>query len=149
MSTPKRFVVWTWLDRTGPRFVGWGRHGRQHPAKKIWAQRHGQRSNLNAWLCEFDSEPERKDENPIVRFYKHEASSVAQALREKYTAAGHKLLDPRPWGTKTGGGASRMVMSPDLTIYGSVRQAAVDEGVNACTITRLCQTPGSGWDYLN
>jgi hypothetical protein len=111
--------------------------------------RRGQNSDLNQWLREFDSEPERKDENPIIRFYRHEASTVAQGLRDKYKQAGHNLLDPRPWGTKEGGGSARMVMSPDMTVYQSVRQAAVDEGVNPCTITRLCNRDGSGWDYLS
>lgn len=42
-----------------------------------------------------------------------------------------------------------MVISPDFAIFGSVRQAAVDEGVNPCTITRWCQSEGTDWDYIN
>lgn len=149
MPSRKKFVVWEWRDRTGPRFVGWGRKGRNHPAKDLWARRRGQRSDLNNWFLSFDSEPERKDHTAAVPLYRHEASHLSTYLREKYRREGYTLLDPRPWGTKSGGGMARTVMSPDWTIYGSVRQAAVDNGVHPCTITRLCQRQGSGWDYLN
>ena len=123
--------------------------GRSHPAKKLWAQRRGIKSDLNDWLRTFDSEPERIDHTQALPMYRHEASNLADHLRKKYRREGHFLLDPRPWGTKIGGGAARMVIAPGLTIYGSVRQAAVDLGVNPCTITRLCQQEGTGWDYLN
>lgn len=147
----KRFVVWTWTDPDGtPRFVGWGRVGRNHPAKQLWAKREGCPSDLNQWLCQHDAEPRRIEHAGIVQYYKHEAAAVAAGLRERYTKlAGVELLDPRPWGTKIGGGLARMVMSPEFTIYDSVRQAAVDIGVNACTITRWCQSDDSDWDYLN
>jgi len=146
----KKYVVWTWFDENDiPKFVGWGRHGRSHPAKKLWAQRSGMDSDLNIWLQSFKSEPKRIDHSGIVWYYKYEAAAVSTAYRDKYKDQGFKLLDPRPWGTKEGGGAARMVMSPDFTIYGSVRQAAVDECVNPCTITRWCQSEDSDWDYLN
>jgi hypothetical protein len=149
MSQNKKFVVWEWWDGDTPVFVGWGRIGRNHPAKDLWARRQGAKSDLNAWLLKHESEPKRVDRAGIVNYYRHEASSIAMALREKYKAEGFRLLDSRPWGTREGGGAARMVMSPDMAIYHSVRQAAVDMGVNACTITRWCQTEGTGWDYLN
>lgn len=146
MSTRQKYVIWIWRDEDGePRFVGWGRHGRNHPAKQLWAKRNGAASDLNHWLRTFDAEPEREELGGIVRFYKHEAAAICSGLREKF----ENLLDPRPWGTKLGGGAARMVMSPKFAVFDSVRQAAVDEGVNPCTITRWCQAEGTGWDYLN
>jgi len=150
MSSLRKYVVWVWFDVDAKaRFVGWGRMGQSHPAKKLWAQRQGEDSDLNIWLRTFSSEPNRKDYTSAVQMYRHEASATSQALRKKYKAEGCDMVDPRPHGTKEGGGAARMVMSPDLTVFGSVRQAAVDEGVNPCTITRWCQTDGTGWDYLN
>jgi len=137
------------MDDNLPMFVGWGRYGQQHPAKKLWAKRAGADSDLNLWLRRFKSEPHRIDHAGDVRYYRHEASSVAKMFRKKYQADGRKLLDPRPWGTKEGGGASRMVISPEFTIFGSVRQAAIDQAVNPCTITRWCQEDGTDWDYLN
>lgn len=124
--------------------------GRNHPAKDLWARRTGADSDLNRWLCKFDKEPDRSDQRGLLgQFYRHEAQSLAATLRDKFKREGHTLLDPRPWGTRAGGGAPRMVMSPDFTIFGSVRQAAVDEGVHPSTITRLCQEDGTDWDYLN
>lgn len=149
MSTRQRFVVWYWAEDAAVRFVGWGRVSRNHPAKQIWAKRNGVNSDLNIWLRTFDAEPERTEIGGVVRFYKHEAAAICSGLREKFTKEGHVLLDPRPWGTKIGGGAARMVISPTFVVFDSVRQAAVDEGVNPCTITRWCQSEDSGWDYLN
>lgn len=146
----QKYVVWVWKEQGVPRFVGWGRMGRNHPAKELWAKRHGADSDLNLWLRGFEKEPDRSDQRGLLRqFYKHEASSIAVALRIKYKNEGYSLLDSRAWGSYEGGGAARMVMSPDFTIFGSVRQAAVDEGVHPSTITRLCQAEGTGWDYLN
>lgn len=148
--TKQRFVVWTWTDADGtPRFVGWGRASRQHPAKQLWAKREGADSDLNFWLRTFTEEPRRIENAGIVRYYKHEAAAIAEGLRNRYKNDGNELLDTRPWGTRIGGGLARMVMAPDFAIYDSVRQAAVDEGVNPCTITRWCQSDKSGWDYLN
>jgi hypothetical protein len=149
MAQRRKFVVWEWKENGSPRFVGWGRVGRNHPAKDLWARRMGCDSDLNHWLRSHQSEPERVDHSLMVNYYKDEASSVAASLRRKYTAEGHTLLDPRPWGTREGGGAARMVMSPDLAIYSSVRQAATDNGVNPSTITRWCQSDGWDWDYVN
>lgn len=151
MPTPRKFIVWTWFDSPDvPRYVGWGSNEPNHPAKRLWAKRLGANSDLNQWLRTFKwREPERVDHSGVVSFYRDEAAAVASTLREKYKAEGHTLLDPRPWGTKEGGGAARMVLAPDLTVYGSVRQAAISVGVSPCTITRWCQSSKSGWDYVN
>lgn len=149
MPAHKKYVVWTWFDEDEtPKFVGWGVYSRTHPAKTLWAQRNGIDSDLHIWLRKFKTEPKRVERTGLVQYYRAEASAVAAVLREKCAKDGYKLLDPRPWGTKEGGGAARMVISPDFAIFGSVRKAAVDMGVNPCTITRWCQTDGSGWDYI-
>lgn len=150
MGQNRKFVVWEWVDAERiPVYVGWGRQTRCHPSFTLWDMRMVFNSDLNMWLRKHEHEPERIDHNGIVHFYRQEASNVAASLRTRYQKKGRKLLDPRPWGTKAGGGSARQVMAPDMTIYSSVRQAAVDVGVNPCTITRWCQTRGSGWAHLN
>ena len=149
MSQNRKFVVWEWKEHGVPRFVGWGRMGRNHPAKDLWARRMGCDSDLNFWLRKYESEPTRVDHSSMVNYYRHEASNVAASLRKRYADEGFQLLDPRPWGTRNGGGMGRTVMSPDFAIYGSVRQAATDNGVNPSTITRWCQSNGTDWDYVN
>jgi len=150
MSQTRKFVVWDWWDDDGSvKFVGWGCMGRSHPAKELWARRRGAASDLNFWLRSRNVEPIRIDRGGLTNYYRGEASSVARALRDKYVAEGHVLLDSRPWGSRDGGGAARMVMSPDMAVYNSVRQAAVDQGVNPCTITRWCQAAESGWEYIS
>lgn len=144
----RKYVVWSWHDADGPKYVGWGERVYQHPAKRIWARRNHFASDLNVWLRQHDREPRRVDYTSIVGFYRDEASLVASSHRDIFRRKGYQLLDSRPWGTKEGGGAARAVMGPDLEIYDSVRQAGMAEGVNPCTITRWCQTEGSGWDYL-
>lgn len=150
MPKAHNFIVWTWTDfQDVPRYVGWGSRDPNHPAKRMWAQRYGVDSDVHYWLRKHEREPKRIDHAEVVRYYRDEAASVAAAIRAKYKAEGHKLLDSRPWGTKEGGGAPRMVMSPDLSIYPSVRQAAISEGVSPCTITRWCQSKSTDWDYVN
>lgn len=152
MPKIKKFVVWTWFEDSNhefPMYVGWGVHDVNHPAKRLWAKRHGAGSPLNDWLRTYKYEPIRVDHGGIVGYYCDEAQSVAAVKRQSYRAAGHELKSTRPYGTKTGGGAARPIMAPDLTIFQSVRAAATDVGVSPCTITRWCQSDDSGWDYLD
>ncbi len=145
-----QFCVWTWLNDEGePVYVGWGKFCLTHPAKHVWASRKAYDSELNDWLRTLEREPDRKYDELTARFSRTEASAQANFMRKDLKAKGAKLLDSRPKGTKAGGGAARGVLTPDLEIYESVRQAATALGVHPCTITRKCRTEGSGWDYLN
>lgn len=149
MAQNRTFVVWSWFDKAGrPVYVGFGKDYPVHPAVKLWDSRSMVKSDLTRWLREHDKEPERLDHCGLVQFYRREAANVAASLRKRYRDNGDCLLDPRPWGTRSGGGSPRAVFGPDLTVYDSVRHAAVDQDVNPCTITRWCQTDGTGWDYL-
>lgn len=152
MVQNRKFVVWEWVDK--PRnlvYVGWGRDGDTHPAEQLWINREVFTSDLTVWLREFkNAPPEWVDHSGIVHFYRHEACNVAASLRARYKAEGRTILDTRPWGARSGGGAARMIMAPDMSIYSSVRQAAVDKAVNPCTITRWCQSEeNNGWTYLD
>lgn len=143
------YTVWIWKDDQGtPKYVGWGKITINHPAKYAWAIREKYDSDLNKWLRENEQEP-RRDVVDDIRYSKEDACYVANKLRRMYDQEGVELLESRPHGTRKGGGRAKPVLGPDLQIYDSVRSAAKSEGVHPCTITRYCQTEGSGWDYLN
>ena len=149
MDQKCKHVVWTWLDTDGkPVYVGWGKFEKTHPAKIVWAGRNSYESELNTWLRSLKNEPKRATHTTSIPLRKQDARAMARAICERHRKADESLLDSRPDGTKLGGGGRRQVLSPELTVYPSVRQAAIDVGVNACTITRWCQEAGTDWDYL-
>ena len=143
-----QYCVWTWLNDDGQEvFVGWGKFVLTHPAKHVWASRDAYDSELNAWLRTLDCEPDRTFEG-AARFARVEASHQANFVRRTLKKKGIKLLSSRPTGTRSGGGSARGVLSPDLEIYDSVRQAATANGVNPSTVTRWCKDEESDWNYL-
>lgn len=148
MSKPT-FCVWTWLDDDGnPVFVGWGKHVLTHPAKHVWASRNAYESELNDWLRTRAVEPDRVYGEGAARFSRNEASHQANFIRQTLKKKGFKLLSSRPIGTRSGGGSARGVLSPDLEIYESVRQAATVNGVHPSSVTRWCKDEDNDWNYL-
>lgn len=148
MAKPQ-YCVWTWLNDDGdPVYVGWGKFSLTHPAKHVWASRKAYSSELNDWLCTLDSEPDRTYGEGAARFSRGEASHQANFIRRTEKAKGHNILSSRPTGTRSGGGSARGVLSPELDIYDSVRQAAAEQKVHPCTITRWCKSDSSDWNYL-
>lgn len=147
---PKKHTSWLWLDTDGePRFVGWGWYDQRHPAKRVWALRNAYECELNDWLRTLTREPDRDESFVEILLSRNEASAIANLKAKELKEAGHDILDSRPYGTKKGGGRNRYVIGPDFVVYKSVRKAAEKVGVNASTITRWCQTPGSDWDFLD
>lgn len=144
-----QYCVWTWLnDDSEPVYVGWGKHCLTHPAKHVWASREAYPSQLNDWLKTRDTEPDRTYGEGAGRFSKVEASHQANFIRRTLKKQGAKLLSSRPTGTRSGGGLARGVLSPDLEIYDSVRQAAAANEVHPCTVSRWCKDEDKDWNFL-
>jgi hypothetical protein len=144
------FCVWTWLNDDGePVYVGWGKQVLNHPAKHVWASRDAYDSELNFWLrtC-IHGEPDRSYGEGAAKFAKNDASHQCNFIRQTLKKKGYKLLSSRPIGTRSGGGSARGVLSPDLEIYNSVRQAAAAQGVNPSSVTRWCKDEDNDWNYL-
>jgi hypothetical protein len=146
----KNYKVWTWFheDKKTPAYVGWGEAHLVDPALRIFRHASDYDSELTEWLRGFTHEPPRKNVTPSVKMTKREARAVAEAIRERLRAKGINLLCAKPR-DRLGGGGPRKILAPDLTVYGSVRQAAASEGVSPSSITRRCSTEGNGWDYLS
>ncbi len=145
------YCVWTWLsDEDGePIYVGWGKFTVTHPAKHVWASRKAYDSELNLWLRSLDREPDRLYGEGAAKFSKAEASHQANYITRQLKKKGRITLSSRPFGSKTGGGSARGVLSPDLEIYTSVRQAAAANEVHPSSVTRWCKDEDLDWNYLN
>jgi len=150
--TPEKFAVWEWVDpeTSEPVYVGVGAYENGlHPAQRLWDLRFKTDSTLNQWLRRFEHEPRRVNSIGVRALHRHAAYEYAAARREWLKNQGCTLLSGRDLETYAGGGMSRAVVDPNMEIYPSVRQAAEENGVTPATITRRCQTPSSGWRYLD
>ena len=151
MPITRNYKVWTWFFADErPAYVGWGWQPTGHPAETLWQNRYLFDSDLNLWLRKQIVEPKRVDHARWMKYASNDAIAHAASLRDKYASEGHRMLNPRPHGTKAGGGGPRQVLSPDMAIHKSVRAAATEFGVNPCSITRWCQDDkNTEWNYLN
>lgn len=143
-------IVWTWLDDNGdPFYVGWGVRGHYHPAKALWMSRTQYDSPLMDHLRGLSKEPKRARDSDQPVMSRVDARGLAMSKREDFKERGFKLINDRPYGSRSGGGACRELLGPDLTVYESVRDAARSLDVNPSSVTRWCQKDDSGWDFLS
>lgn len=147
--TPHEYVVWEWLNEHGlPIYVGNGHvSGKKHPAVKIWEERFSVNSHLHNWLRTLDAEPRRSGDVPRRLMHRQGARAVCTARKNQLKSLDIELLSPRPFGTTSGGGSRRPVISPEGVRYDSVRGAARLLGYNQGTITRYCNNEEKGWRY--
>lgn len=150
---PAQFAVWEWVDDKGtPVYVGRGKYvGEKHPARLMFESRTDPKkdSHLMRWLCSLDAEPKRSESVPALKLHHAEAASWFYIRRQQCKERGLSLLSTRPFGTTTGGGASRAVVSPEGDVYISVRAASRETGISTAEIVRLCNLPKSLWRYID
>ena len=106
-------------------------------------------SALMEHLNSLTREPKRARDGEQPVMSRTEARGLAMSKRESFRKRGIKLINDRPYGSRSGGGATRGILGPDLVFYESVRDAARIFNVNPSSVTRWCQKDGSGWDYIN